>query len=253
MMLAVFALLQASVTRPHVTISMVPEFTAVVPGMPQRVALRFQVEPGWHVYWKNPGESGVATTARWTLPPGFTVDSLSYPTPARLDVAGVVTHIHEGDVVFVTTFRPPPQDRLTAHDSRLTASARFGVCKDVCYAGQATLSVTLPVMTDASQTRAWLAVDSVFQSRRPKSTGVTAGFTWNGDRGILSVMIPPGCKGESVTFFPEDRDLAPAAVTVPMPRGCGPAQFTIPLREKPKGTLRGVVVIGSDPKGYEVR
>jgi len=250
-MFAIFALLQASVTRPHVTISLVPELTAIVAGMPQRVALRFQVEPGWHVYWKNPGESGVATTARWTLPAGFTVDSMLFPTPARLDVAGVVTHVHEGDVVFEATVTPPAG--ISARDSRLATRVVYGVCKDVCYPGQATLSVTMPVMTDASRTSAWLAVDSVFQSRRPQATGITAGFTWNGDRGILSVTLPPGCSGESVTFFPEDRDLSPAAVTVPMPRGCGPAQFTIPLREKPKGTLRGVVVVGNNPKGYEVR
>jgi thiol:disulfide interchange protein DsbD len=250
-MFAILALLQASVTRPHVTISLVPELTAIVAGMPQRVALRLQVDPGWHVYWKNPGESGVATTAKWTLPMGFSVDSLEYPTPSRLDIAGVVTHVVEGDVVFET--RITPAKELSSRASRLASRVRYGVCKDVCYAGQVTLSITMPVMTDASRTSAWLAVDSLFQARRPQATGITAGFTWNGDRGILSVMLPPGCKGDSVTFFPEDRDLSPAAVTVPMPRGCGPAQFTIPLREKPKGTLRGVVVVGNNPKGYEVR
>jgi thiol:disulfide interchange protein DsbD len=250
-MLLSLALLQISATRPHVTISLVPELTAIVAGMPQRVALRFQVEPGWHVYWKNPGEGGVATTAKWTLPAGFTVDSLEFPTPARLDVAGVVTHILEGDVVFQTTVTP--SKAIASRTSRLASRVQYGVCRDVCYPGQATLAVTMPVMTDASRTSAWLAVDSVFQSRRPQPTGITAGFTWNGDRGILSVIVPPHCQGESLTFFPEDRDLSPAAVTIPMPRGCGPAQFTIPLREKPKGTFRGVVVVGNNPKGYEVR
>lgn len=250
-MLLSLALLQASVTRPYVTVSLVPEFTAVVAGMPQRVALRLQVEPGWHVYWKNPGESGVGTSAKWTLPAGFAIDSLRYPTPARLDVAGVVTHVLEGDVVFETTLTPPA--RIAARQARLAARVSYGVCRNICYPGQAAVSLTMPVMTDASQTRSWLAVDSTFQSRRPQATGITAGFTWNGDRGILSVVLPPGCRGESLTFFPEDRNLSPGAVTVPMPRGCGPAQFSIPLRGKPRGAMRGVLVVGNDPKGYEVR
>src|SRR5262245_65947877 len=127
-MLIALALLQASVTRPHVTITMVPEFTAVVAGMPMRVALRFQVEHGWHVYWKNPGESGVATTAKWTLPAAYTVDSMQYPTPAGLDIAGVVTHVHEGDVVFEATINPPA--KITSRDSRLATRVRYGVCKD---------------------------------------------------------------------------------------------------------------------------
>ena len=251
-MLLTLALLQASVTRPHVTISLVPEHTAIVAGMPQRVALRFQVEPGWHVYWKNPGESGVGTTARWTLPPGFTVDSLEYPTPARLDVAEVVTHILEGDVVFQTTIRPPAQSRLPAQGLRLKASVRYGVCKDICYPGQATVSLSMPVMTDAGPNSAWRVPDSIFAARRVRPTGMTSGFTWNGDTGVLSVILPPGCRGDSLTFFPQDRDVAPAAVTVPMPRGCGPAQFRIPLREKPGGKIRGVVVVGNDPRGYAI-
>jgi thiol:disulfide interchange protein DsbD len=250
-MLLSLVLLQASVTRPHVTISMVPEFTAVVAGMPMRIALRFQVEPGWHIYWKNPGESGVATTAKWTPSAGFAIGPLQYPTPSRLDVAGVVTHVHEGDVVFMTTVAPPI--KLTDRALLLASRVQYGVCKDVCYPGQANLSVTMSVMTDASRTRAWLAVDSTFEIRRPRASGITAGFSWNGDRGILSVIVPPGCRGETVTFFPENRDISPAAVTVPMPTGCGPAQFTIPLRDKPKGGMRGVLVVGNDPKGYEVR
>jgi thiol:disulfide interchange protein DsbD len=216
------------------------------------VALRFQVEPGWHIYWRNPGESGVATTAKWTLPAGFSTDSLAYPTPSRLDVAGVVTHVLEGDLVFMTTIRPPPQGRLTAHGSRLTAHVRYGVCKDVCYPGSVTVSTSMPVMTDAGPNAGWRIVDSLYNARRPRTEPLTAGMTFNGDVAVISVLLPPGCAGTSVTLFPWDRDLSPAAVTIPMPRGCGPAVFKLPLREKPKGTIRGVVLVGTDSRGFEI-
>lgn len=245
-------LLQASVTRPHVTISLVPEFTAVVAGMPQRIALRFQVEPGWHVYWRNPGEGGVATTATWTLPSGFNVDSLEYPTPARLDVAGVVTHILEGEAVFLTTVRPPTQGRLAARSSRLTARVRYGVCKDVCYPGQATLAITMPVMTDAGPNAGWRIADSLYSARRPRTGSLAAGTTFIGDTAVISVLMPPGCTGAGVTFFPWERDLSPAAVTIPTPRGCGPAVFRLPVRSRPKGPIRGVVVVGNERRGYEI-
>ena len=249
-MLLSFVLLQASVTRPHVTISMVPELTAVVAGMPQRVALRFEVEPGWHIYWQNPGESGVGTTARWTLPSGFTVDSLKHPTPRRLDVADIVTHILEGDVVFETIVTPPKA--LTARTTRIAARVQYGVCKDACYPGQATVAIAMPVMTDAGPNAAWRTPDSIFRARQPRPDPLTAGTTWNGDTAVLSVLLPPGCRGDSVTFFPRDRSLSSAAVTVPMPRGCGPAVFRLPVRAKPKGPIRGVMVVGTDPRGYEV-
>jgi len=246
----ILLLLQITVAKPHVTITLVPELTAIVAGMPQRVALRFQVEPGWHIYWSNPGESGVATTAKWSLPPGFAAGPLEYPTPARLDVAGVVTHVLEGDVVIQSTLQVP--SRLTAHDSRLTARVSYGVCKDVCYPGQAAVAVTMPVMTDAGPNAAWRIPDSLHAARRPRTGGLNAGTQLLGDTAVISVLLPPGCAGASVTFFPRDRDLSSAAVTVPMPRGCGPAVFRLPLRERPKGAMRGVVVVGNDPRGYEV-
>ena len=251
-MILVLALLQASVTRPHVTISLVPEFTAVVLGMPQRVAIRMQLEPGWHIYWRNPGEGGVATTVTWTLPAGFTTDSLEYPTPSRVDVAGVVTHVMEGDLVFLTTIRPPAQGRLTSSGSRLTAHVKYGACKDICFPGQATLSIMMPVMTDAGPGAGWRVPDSIHTARSPRPIALTADTRILGDTAVISVHLPPSCTGTRVTFFPWNRDLSPAAVSVAMPRGCGPAVFKLPLREKPKDAIRGVVVIGNDPRGFQI-
>ena len=69
---------------------------------------------------------------------------------------------------------------------------------------------------------------------------------------LCLVHAVSGCAGPSVTFFPWNREISSAAVTVPMPRGCGPAVLKIPLREKPRGAIRGVVVVGDDPRGFEV-
>jgi DsbC/DsbD-like thiol-disulfide interchange protein len=243
-------LLQASVAKPHVTISLVPEFTAVVAGMPQRMALRFQVEPGWHIYWRNPGESGIGTTAKWTLPPGFRADSLEYPTPTRLDIAGTVAHVLEGDVVLRSTIRPPKA--ISPRDVRLVTRVSYGACKDACYPGQATVSITMPVMTDAGPNGAWRIPDSIHAARSAGSRTLTAGTRFLGDTAVISVLLPRGCSGTSLTFFPWDREVSAAAVTVPMPRGCGTAVFKLALREKPKGAIRGVVVVGTDPRGYRV-
>ena len=250
-MILALLLMQASVARPHVTISLVPEFTAVVAGMPQRVALRFQVDPGWHIYWRNPGESGVATTASWALPSGFTADSLEYITPSRLDVAGVVTHIMEGDIVLLTTIRPPAQARLTSHASRLTTHVKYGVCKDICYPGQATLTLTMPVMTDAGPNAAWRVADSLFAARRPWGGLLTAGTTFLGDTAVITTLLGSKCAGAGATFFPWDRELAAGAVALAI-SGCKPAVFKLPIRENPRGGIRGVVVVGNEPQGYDV-
>ena len=61
----------APVQTGHVTAELIADRTALVPGATTTVALRFAIAPGWHTYWRNPGESGLPTTLAWKLPPGF--------------------------------------------------------------------------------------------------------------------------------------------------------------------------------------
>lgn len=45
------------------------EDLSVQPGRPFWAALHLAIDREWHVYWKNPGDSGLPTTVDWILPP----------------------------------------------------------------------------------------------------------------------------------------------------------------------------------------
>src|SRR5690606_36993931 len=47
------------------------------------VALRLRPDPGWHVYWQNPGDSGIPTQIEWRLPPGVSAGPIEWPYPHR--------------------------------------------------------------------------------------------------------------------------------------------------------------------------
>ena len=53
----------------HVTASLVAETRTIVPGQPFRLALRQQIQPGWHTYWLNPGDSRSPDYDRMDAPP----------------------------------------------------------------------------------------------------------------------------------------------------------------------------------------
>jgi hypothetical protein len=110
----------------------------------------------------------------------------------------------------------------------------------------------MPVMTDAGPYPGWRIADSLFSARLPRAGSLAASSTFLGDTAVITVRLPPKCAGADATFFPWDHDTSPAAVTVAMPRGCGPAVFKVPLRVRPKGAIRGVVVVGNELRGYEV-
>jgi hypothetical protein len=76
----------APVQTPHVEAELVSAVRSIEPGKPFTVALRLQHDEYWHTYWKNPGDSGMATAIEWTLPEGFSAGPIQWPTPQRIPI-----------------------------------------------------------------------------------------------------------------------------------------------------------------------
>ena len=131
----------ATVTQPHVTAELIPETTSVQAGQPFDVALHLHSDPGWHTYWINPGDAGIATTIKWTLPPGFTAGPIQWPTPEKHAMGPLITYGYAGDVYLLTTITPPKSDLPQHFD--LKATARWLVCQEECIPGKAELTLPL--------------------------------------------------------------------------------------------------------------
>ena len=131
----------ATVTQPHVTAELIPETTSVQAGQPFDVALHLHADPGWHTYWINPGDAGLATSIKWTLPPGFTAGPIQWPTPEKHAMGPLVTYGYAGDVYLLTTITPP-KDNLPQHFD-VKAKASWLVCQEECIPGRAELTVSL--------------------------------------------------------------------------------------------------------------
>ena len=56
---------------PKVHARLVAEDSAIAPGGTITVALEEKIAPGWHTYWKNPGDAGAPTEIQWTLAGGL--------------------------------------------------------------------------------------------------------------------------------------------------------------------------------------
>jgi len=131
-----------SVQQPHVVAELIPEMTTIEAGKPFGVILHLKMDPGWHTYWINPGDAGLATTIKWTLPPGFTAGPILWPTPENHSMGPLVTYGYEGDVYLLTTITPPATGDLPEHFP-LTAKAAWLVCQEECIPGKAELTVML--------------------------------------------------------------------------------------------------------------
>ncbi len=128
----------------HATVELLADVSEIVPGETFHLGLRYELEPHWHVYWKNPGASGLAPEVEWTLPEGFEAGSMAFPAPERFELGGLVSYAHEGSPLFIVPVQAP-FDLPAGETVTIRASAFWLICKDVCIADEAVLELTLPV------------------------------------------------------------------------------------------------------------
>ncbi len=130
------------VTQPHVTAELIPEMTTVETGKPFGMILHLHMDAGWHTYWINPGDAGIPTTIKWTLPPGFTAGPIQWPTPEKHSMGPLTIYGYDGDVYLLTMITPPATGDLPEHFD-VKAKAEWLVCQEECIPGKAELTVTL--------------------------------------------------------------------------------------------------------------
>ncbi len=88
-----FAPASAQVMRSeNIEVSLVPMHRWAAPGSTAIVAVRQDIKPGWHTYWRNPGDSGGATELTWSLPPGVSAGPILWPLPERQPVKGLMNY-----------------------------------------------------------------------------------------------------------------------------------------------------------------
>ena len=137
-----------AVARDHVTVELVSELDAIVPGGTWLMALRLVSEPGWHTYWKNPGDAGSATTLEWALPPAFRAGPILWPTPRRIAEPPLAVYGYEGEVLLLVAVEAPP-DLRSGQVVTLAAHADWVVCREICLRGDADLTRRVAVAADA--------------------------------------------------------------------------------------------------------
>jgi DsbC/DsbD-like thiol-disulfide interchange protein len=184
------------------------DVASIEPGAPFQVGIRFRLQPGWHIYWINPGDAGQPPEVNWQLPEGFTASPLAFPLPKRFEQAGnIVGYGYEDDVLLMGTITPP-RELEVGTEVTLSAEVTWLVCEDVCIPGKAHLELDLPVTHTARPTHR--DVFKAWADRLPRTaadasnvSAVHAGEIAPGkDRHTLTIDWKSAPAPDSVQWFP---------------------------------------------------
>jgi len=192
------------------------------PGSTAVVAIRQKIAPGWHTYWRNPGDSGGPTTLTWALAGDVHAGDIVWPLPSRQPLQGLMNYGYS-DVVFLPVPIEIPGDARIGVAIPLRVKALFLVCSDqMCVPDELTLTFDLPVAEGAAPLSApyGKAIQSVIETA-PRPAGITARATLvdGGLRLTASGGPLAGLDLKRASFFPYESNVIDHAAAQTGQRG----------------------------------
>ncbi len=210
------------------------------------VFIKMTMAPGWHLYWKNPGEAGMPLSVEWQgVPAGVKFGEWKWSTPKYYELQGLASYVYE-DVAYVeipvSVPKNFPEKTLT-----LTGTASWLACDDNgCFPQDKRISVRIDLAV--ANPAAWNSPEFAdVQKAFPRIGELSA--TFSEKPGAVEISLK---KNDSAAlpaesrFFPESGKFAGTAATVAPASQNGELVFSLPLLEGEKidsvSDLSGVLV-----------
>lgn len=125
-------------------VELVADKATVAPGERLWLALDQEIRPGWHTYWKYPGDSGEPTQVLWSPDLAVAPGPIQWPAPNRLPFAHLVNFGYSNHVLLAMPV-DIPADAEPGTELTFAGDAVWLVCADICIPEQAAVKLTLPV------------------------------------------------------------------------------------------------------------
>jgi thiol:disulfide interchange protein DsbD len=195
-----------SADAPHVHVELLVLQQGLNRGESADAGIYFKLEPGWHVYWKNPGDAGLPPHVKWTLPEGITAGPLQFPAPKRLPLGPLMDFGYEDEVLFPLTMevaktaKPGP--------AVLHAKVDWLVCQASCIPGKAELEVSRNVLDHPGKAVSSASDSALFKrlaSRLPNPLPASFKTGFQPAPGGFRLTVETSRRETEAEFFPAEQ------------------------------------------------
>ncbi|MEG3180435.1 protein-disulfide reductase DsbD family protein [Sphingomonas sp. LT1P40] len=234
----------------NLTVELVAETDSPAAGSEVTIAFVATPDPGWHGYWKNPGDAGLDTRLDWKLPAGLTAGELRYPVPTRLLISGIMNYVYKGSYTQLATLKIPA-GLATGTALPITVRADYLVCTDeVCVPETENLAIRLTVgdgVISGERRARFDAWRRVF----PKPLGSEAKFSIADGVARIAIPYPASAAISDETYF---YPLTTGALNYAAPQKVTRDGDLLVIETKAGGTpqrIEGVLAVGAG-QGFSV-
>ena len=137
----------SSLNTEHASVALTTVPENYVTGKDLKAVVTLTSIPGWHTYYKTPGDVGLPTRIKWTLPTGVTAGEIVWPEPTRFTQAKLVSYGYEGKVTLVIPISLASDYK---GDVPLHAKVKWLVCAEQCVPEEAELALLVRSASDSS-------------------------------------------------------------------------------------------------------
>lgn len=132
------------IERDHVRVQLVAETQSIDPQKPFFVGVLFQMDEGWHIYWKNSGDSGQATKIDWKTPEQVNAGEILWPYPKRFEVLALASYGYEKEILLMSEFQLKQE---STQELSIQSEIEWLACtEEICLPPkQATLNIKLAI------------------------------------------------------------------------------------------------------------
>ncbi len=233
----------------HARVELISDRAVAIPGETVWLGLSFEIDPNWHIYWKNAGDAGIPPSIVWSETSGIdpsTIGEINWPVPELLPVlpGEIMDYGYSNQVVLPFAVTIPENARGVI---RLEGITNYLICEDICIPESADLQLALSIGTAQVPDQRGAELINQGLERGPALFEGDAQVTQQGETWILSVAGSQfaGQRGEA-RFFPEGHEIVHAA-DQPVSFGARGLQITLtpsPPDAAAPDTLNGIVQIG---------
>jgi suppressor for copper-sensitivity B len=195
--------------------------------------LEIRLAPGWHAYWRTPGDAGIPPSVDWSGSANLKRADLAWPAPARYSLQGFETAAYRDHVVLpVALSLARPGQPLDVH-----AQVSWAACANICVPYSANLELKLPAGPAAPSAQAGLIAAARARVPRPLAAAgidlVSADAVGDGADTALRVRLrSPEAAFAAPDLFVEGLDKgSPGRPAVALSQSGQIATLSVPIRE----------------------
>ena len=135
----------ASVDTSHAKIELLVETNEIVANEDFVIGIKFEIEPGWHIYWKNPGDSGLPAEIKWKNTETIEFKKFLWPSPQKTPEEPLMTYGYYNEVVLPAIFSV---DSDYIKNGPSIFEIDFLICEKICIPEKAVIDFDLSSYSD---------------------------------------------------------------------------------------------------------